>query len=74
MLQPFPNVNAAALIRLAPSPHVPGSQIRDLGGGNVSVMSPRYLIYAEEVILVRNPGRVYRAADEVIDRLFATPC
>ena len=73
VLQPYQHVNAVALIRRAPSPRAPAHEIRALGRGSVRIVSPRYLIYAEEVVLVRNPSRVYRAADGVIERLFGVP-
>jgi hypothetical protein len=67
------HVNAAALVRLRFASHDPTHQFRDLGRGNASLVSPRYLVFAEEVLLVRNPLRAYVEADEIIERVFAAP-
>jgi hypothetical protein len=69
-LQPFRHVNAVALIGNVMTPDAPVAEMRPLGGGSVFIASPLYLIYAEEVILVRNPARRYADADTVINRLF----
>lgn len=71
VLRAYPQINAMALMRRLPTPEEPVHRVRDLVGGHLCISSPRYLIYTEEVILVRNPNRVYIDADRVIDRLLS---
>lgn len=73
MLQRHTHINAIAIIQRKPSPDPAIHQIRTVGRDHVYVAAPQYLIYTEEVVLVRNPSRTHAAGDNVIDHLFVEP-
>lgn len=68
----LPSIIAVALVHRSPSPGPPTHKVRDLGRRHVSVRAPRFLIFSEEVILVRNPRRIHSAAGGIVECLFTS--
>jgi hypothetical protein len=67
---PHPQINAVAVLRGFPRTTKAQTRPRAVGGEHLSISVGFHILFAGEILLVRNPHRIFADADRIVDRLF----